>query len=352
MNETRALLADTVTRIFTDLVSKELLESAERGIWPDELWRVLEENGLTLPLVAETRGGAGLGWRDAHVILEAAGRHAVPLPLAETIIASWLLAGAGLDAPGGPLTIAPVQVDERLRLERADRGWRVTGRAARVPWGAAARHVVIASEIDGRTMIALVARERARVEADRNVALEPRDTLEFEGVPVEAAAPAAAGVPAPAVWLYGALARSAQMAGALESILSQAVRYATERKQFGRAIGAFQAIQHQLAVLAGHTAAAGMAAAHACRAAERGDPTFEVAVAKVRVGEAAGIGAGIAHQVHGAIGFTYEHSLHFATRRLWSWRAEFGAESHWAAELGSQVAARGADQFWADLTAR
>jgi acyl-CoA dehydrogenase len=154
------------------------------------------------------------------------------------------------------------------------------------------------------------------------------------------------------VWLYGALARSAQMAGALQSILTQAVRYAGERKQFGRAIGAFQAIQHQLALLAGHAAAAGMAAAHACRAAERGDPTREVAAAKVRVGEAAGFGASIAHQVHGAIGFTYEHSLHFATRRLWSWRAEFGGESHWGVVLGRLVAERGADQLWGDLTAR
>jgi acyl-CoA dehydrogenase len=221
-----------------------------------------------------------------------------------------------------------------------------------VPWGGTARHLVVVGEVEGRAMVALVAGGRARVALDRNVALEPRDTLEFAGAAVEAAAPAAAGVPANAPWVYGALARSAQMAGALESILAQAVRYATERKQFGRAIGAFQAIQHQLAVLAGHTAAAGMAAAQACRVAERGDPLLAVAAAKVRVGEAAGFGAGIAHQVHGAIGFTYEHSLHFSTRRLWSWRAEFGGESHWAAVLGRHVAARGPARLWADLTAR
>jgi acyl-CoA dehydrogenase len=91
---------------------------------------------------------------------------------------------------------------------------------------------------------------------------------------------------------------------------------------------------------------------NAFRAADRGDAAFEIAAAKVRTGEAAGLGAGIAHQCHGAIGFTYEHSLHFVTRRLWSWRAEFGAESHWAAELGRHVARRGADQLWPDLTAR
>ena len=54
------LLADTVTRLFTDLVTKDAIESAEKGVWPEKLWRALEEGGLTLPLVAESAGGAGL----------------------------------------------------------------------------------------------------------------------------------------------------------------------------------------------------------------------------------------------------------------------------------------------------
>src|SRR2546428_3052986 len=96
-NELRSLLSDTVTRLFTDLVTKELIESAERGVWPDKLWRALEEGGLTLPLVPEARGGAGGSWRDAHVVVRAAGEHAAPIPLAETIVASGLLARAGLE---------------------------------------------------------------------------------------------------------------------------------------------------------------------------------------------------------------------------------------------------------------
>jgi acyl-CoA dehydrogenase len=84
----------------------------------------------------------------------------------------------------------------------------------------------------------------------------------------------------------------------------------------------------------------------------RGDAVFEIAVAKIRTGEAAGLGAGIAHQAHGAIGFTYEHTLHFNTRRLWSWRAEFGAESYWSEHLGREVAARGPDQLWPLLASR
>ncbi len=351
-SELGTLLADTVTRLFTDLVTKEAIEAAEKGAWPEALWRALEEGGLTLPLVPESRGGAGGSWRDAFVMVRAAGRHQAPVPLPETILASWLLAGAELDVPLGPLTVAPVRRQDALALAHDARGWRVRGTAARVPWGNVGGHVVVMSEHDGRAIVALASAADAKVVPDRNVALEPRDTLVFDDVPVLGAAPAAAGVGADAITRYGAMLRAAQMAGALESALDQAVRYAGERKQFGRPIGNFQAIQHQLAVLASQTAEAGLAAERAFAVADRGDAWFEIASAKIVAGEAAGIGARIAHQVHGAIGFTYEHSLHFATRRVWSWRAEFGSESRWAAELGRRVTARGADALWSDVTAR
>jgi acyl-CoA dehydrogenase len=350
-DELRAILADTVGRLFTDLVTKELIEAAERGVWPDKLWRALEEGGLTLPLVPESGGGAGGTWLDAHVVVRAAGHHAAPLPLAETIVASALLAGAGLAVPLGPLTVAPVRAGETLALSRGG-GVRLRGTATRVPWGAAAGHVVVLAEEHGRAVVALLARDAARATPDRNLALEPRDTLTFDDAPVIAAAPAGAGVSAETLRLYGAMVRSAQMAGAIESLLQQSVRYATERRQFGRPIGNFQAIQHNLAVLASHAAAASVAAERAFAAADGGDLSFHVAAAKIRAGEAAGLAAGLAHGVHGAIGFTYEHSLHFATRRLWSWRAEFGAESHWAAELGRHVTSLGADHLWPALTAR
>ena len=352
MNELRTILSDVVTRLFTDLVTKDVIESAETGAWPDALWQAVEENGLTWPLVPESKGGAGGTWGDAFVVARAAGRHAVPLPIVETIVASWLLSASGLDVPSGPLTLAPVHREERLRLTRAGSGWRLGGVAARVPWGRVAGHVVIVTEAEGRAMVGLASRSAAQVKTDQNLAREPRDTLAFDAAPVVAAAPAGRGVPAHAVWLYGALVRSAQIAGGLDYLLRQASQYATERRQFGKPIGSFQVIQQNLAVLAGHTAAAGTAAAHAFRAADRGDAAFEIAVAKVRVGEAAGVGASIAHQVHGAIGFTYEHALQFVTRRLWSWRAEFGGEGEWSAELGRSVAERGADALWPHLTAR
>jgi acyl-CoA dehydrogenase len=145
------------------------------------------------------------------------------------------------------------------------------------------------------------------------------------------------------------------MAGALEAILELAVRYANERVQFGRPIGRQQAIQQELARLAGMTAEAGMAAeVAACAAAERGveDATFEIAAAKVVVGDAADAGPRIAHQVHGAIGFTYEHALHFFTRRLWAWRGELGGTEEWARVLGRAAVAAGPDGLWPLVTSR
>jgi acyl-CoA dehydrogenase len=221
-----------------------------------------------------------------------------------------------------------------------------------VPWGASAGHVVVLAEGDGKPMVALLKGGAAKAERDVNLAQEPRDTLAWSGVPALKAAPAGARLPAGALMQAGAMTRSAQMAGGLEFLLSQSVKYVTERVQFGRPLASFQAIQHQLALLAGHTAAAGMAAQRAFAAVDEGDAGFETAVAKIRTGEASGLGAGIAHQCHGAIGFTYEHTLHFVTRRLWSWRAEFGAEAYWAASLGREVAARGADALWPHLTSR
>src|SRR5256712_12229822 len=191
-------------------------------------------------------------------------------------------------------------------------------------------------------MVAVAAGGAGAVARGETLARERRDPLAFDAAPAAAAAPAGPRLPADAVWLYGALARSAQMAGGLDYVLRQASQYATERRQFGKPIGAFQVIQQNLAVLAGHTAAAGTAAANAFRAADRGDPAFEIAVAKVRVGEAAGVGASIAHQVHGAIGFTYEHALQFVTRAPWAGGAPVGGGGDPAAAVrGAGFGGRG-----------
>jgi len=342
-DELRTILQDSVTRLLTDLATKDVLDAAERGTWPAGIWQALEEHGLTRVLVAEEHGGSGAGWSDAYVLLHAAGRFAAPVPFAESVLGGWLLSRAGLDVPEGPLTVAPVRRGEALRLD----GGRLSGTVSRVPWGARAGHIVaVAGE-----RVCLVRGEAARTVADVSAAAEPRDTLTFEAAPAVATAPAPDGLNADRLFELGAMLRTAQMAGGLEFVLEQSVQYANERSQFGRAIGKFQAVQQNLAALATEAAAAGMAAATAFAAAESRHPAFEIAIAKARVGEAAGKGAAIAHQVHGAIGFTYEHALHFVTRRLWSWRSEFGNDAFWQERLGRLVAGRGADALWPAITA-
>jgi acyl-CoA dehydrogenase len=351
MSEQKEILQRTVTRLFGDLVTRDALTAAEDGRWPAALWQALEENGLTLPLVPEDQGGVGASWDDAFVILRAAGYFAAPAPLAETVVAGRLLTEAGLPVPAGPLTVAHRGQAATVAATRSGSGWRVSGRLSAVPWGRHAGHVVAMTEIEGGLRPLLIPVAGAAIEPDSNIAREPRDTLVFDAAPAEAGT-AAATAGGDAVRLYGAMTRSAQMAGACERALAEAVQYAQDRVQFGRPIARFQAIQHQLAALAAKSAQATMAAAGAFRAADRGDPRFEVACAKIVAGEAAGLAAAVAHQVHGAIGFTYEHALHFTTRRLWSWRPEFGAESEWAGELGRRVAARGPEALWPDLTER
>lgn len=144
----------------------------------------------------------------------------------------------------------------------------------------------------------------------------------------------------------GALMRAIQITGALARVRDLSVRYAAERQQFGQPLNRFQAVQQALAELAGEAALAEAAVADAVE-----DPSpRRVAAAKVVAGRAAGRGAALAHQVHGAIGFTREHELHRYTTRLWRWRDDFGGEARWAESLGDLYAHAGADRAWEVVT--
>jgi len=199
------------------------------------------------------------------------------------------------------------------------------------------------------TAVALVVAAGLAISQSSSLAGEPSDDVSFDGAIPAAVHPVA--FDEDQLVGFGAAVRLQQMAGALEKILEQSVQHALDRSQFGRPIAKFQAVQHNLATLAGEVAAASAAADAAAEACARLEISLgEVAIAKVRGGEAAGTGAAIAHQVHGAMGFTYEHSLHHATRRLWSWREEFGNEAVWAQRLGRMVTAQGADELWPFIT--
>ena len=339
MDETGALLAATADRLLAAHCTPAQLLAAERGTWPAALWRELEATGLTRALLPESAGGAGLDPKDALALIRAAGRHAAPAPLAETFLAGWLLAGAGIAVPDGPLTIL-----QNLTLDRTGQ---LTGTTRRVPSG---RHAVAAAalvERDGKHLVALVPASAWRVAEGANLALEPRDDLVIDSTPEQIAQ---TETDAAALHRFGAALRTLAIAGALETVLPMTVAYAQERVQFGRPIGKFQAIQQNLAILAGQTVAAGAAADIAIDAFCAGLPLAPIAAAKARAGEAGSIAAGIAHQVHGAIGFTQEHRLHFFTKRLWSWRDEFGNEAEWNLALG-RLAARAVGRLWPDIVA-
>jgi len=332
MSDIRNDLVDTIDRLAEEHGTREMREAAENGTWPARLWQAMEEIGLPRALLPEAAGGAELEFGDAMAALKATAAHALPVPLAETMLAGRMLAAAGLDVPEGPLTIVPGRPDDTLTPDR--------GLAHRMPWGADCGY---AAAVSGDDIVMLLRRGEV-VRTEPNLAREPRVTLRFERQHCVARATLAGA--RERLELEGALLRSVQMTGALGRILAYGVQYANERVQFGKPIGKFQAIQHMLAVLAGHAAASAAVTDAAVEASTEFPDAFLVAAAKARVGEAAGRSAEIVHQVHGAMGYTQEHNLHYSTRRLWAWRDEFGNESRWQRRLGREIAAAGAEALW------
>lgn len=347
----RDILEDSIQRLLREQLTPELLRDAEAGQWPAGLWHLLEEGGFTRALVGEAAGGSGIDWTDAYPVVAAAGEHSLPLPLGETMLAAWLLDRAGVPVPEGLLGVAdpgatrPAGAGPAM-ARQVDGRWQLGGVAAQVPWGRALGHLVLAVQVDGTPHLALLACQGPAWTHDCNLAREPRDSLVLDGIEPAALVPwPDDGAGALGLRQHGAMLRSAQMAGAMTRLLQQSAQYATERKQFGRAIGDFQAIQQQLAVLACHAAAVQAGAAFAFERAAQPGAALAVASAKALASHAAGEAAGIAHATHGAIGFTYEHTLHFATRRLWAWRSEFGHHGWWSMRIG-QAVRRGTEPFW------
>ena len=347
-------LVDSAHRLFAAQCGKDVLKRAGEGVFPAALWAAVTDAGFTAALLPDHAGGFGATTREAMRILQASAEHCAPVPLAETMLAGLLLSGAGLPVPEGALSVAPVRVivkGDVLTARQVDGGWHLSGTAARVPWARdVAALAVLADGPDG-PLVACVPRDGLIVAHDVNLAGEPRDTVTFDTVLPKDAVAVPGTFRRRQLRAAGACLRTVQIAGALSRTLALSVAYAQTRVQFGRPIGKFQAIQQNLAVLAGQSAAAIAAADIAADALANGLPPMLVGAAKARAGEAASIAAGLAHQAHGAIGFTQEYELHFATRRLWSWRDEFGNEAEWNGVVGRLALAAGPDGLWPALTA-
>lgn len=321
MSEQQTMLYEMTDGLFGGLGSGATMA----GDWPR-----IEELGLADLLVSEAHGGFDGTWQDAVTVFRQAGYHALALPVPEAILAASVGAPLGFRGRG---TIAASSTGELA-------GERFTGTLHGVVAAAGAAFVVAPAQVGGSLLIAL---DDGTVSAGATISGDPRDVVELrDGKAVRTDR---------SIFELAAFARAAQIAGALDAALALSTAYVNERKQFGRTLAKFQAIQQYLATFASEAAAANCAAMAAAQALDRQGGSFEIAAAKLRCNQAVGVGTSIAHQVHGAIGFTQEYSLHPFTRRLWAWRSEYGNDSHWAAYLGSRVCARGADNFWPDLTA-
>ena len=263
----------------------------------------------------------------------ALGEHAAPVPLGDTMLAGRIATNAGLTLPNGPLALAIAR----------------PGRATvRVPWGGVAGHVVTVAE-SGVGIVA--ASDVATVGRGVNYPGEPWIDVDASWV-IASANTADSG--AERHLLEAALLRALLIAGALQRTVDLSAQFAMEREQFGKPIGKFQALQHYLAEMAGEAAAARAAADTAIDMAASGAGSHDcertAAAAKTYAGRAVATVTRLAHQIHGAIGYTDEHRLQYSTRRLWAWRDEFGSESEWASWLGRSLAADGGDALWSTIT--
>ena len=341
-------LMDSASRLFSRDLTTQVRASSAAGEWPHKLWAGVEDMGFPIAMVRESSGGVGLAPSAAFELMRVVGRHALPLPLSESMVAAWLLDGAGLPVPAGPLSLAQLGPSDTAEMRRDGSQHRLTGRVHRVPWGRHAVGVVVFA--DSPEGLFLVSVDPARTEQVRglNLANEPRDTLSFRDLPVVQVAPAS--LSRDQIRYVLAVARSVQIAGACEAAFELVRDYANLRVQFGQPIAKFQAVQHALATAATQVAAASAAASIGIESVASGATLLPAATAKIRTGEAGTAVAAIAHQVFGAIGFTREHSLHHFTKRLWAWRDECGDESHWAALIGRSMFAAGADRLWPSLT--
>lgn len=343
MNEQQLLISETLNKLLTDLCTPEVVDSSESGTFAANLWQVLTETGLTAAGIGVEAGGAGGDLEDSLLVIREAAKFAAPVPLAEHFIAGLLLSEQGQSIDSGPVTIASgkFSITDDLSL---------TGTANDVAFARWCTQVVLVAQgSDGLKLCRLPVSDFEIVQKN-SVAGEPRDVIT---VNTKVAAESAFSVDSQTperMRLMGAALRALMMSGALESVLEMTVQYSTERLQFGRPISKFQAIQQQMAVLAGEVAACQMAS-HSIVDSFSTLGELDIAIGKARIGEAVSVCADIAHQVHGAMGYTLEHSLNHRTRRLWCWREEYGNEREWQKIVGHYFAAQGADKLWGSMTA-
>lgn len=313
------MFAEAIEDILRDHCTPAAVRAIEAGGSPAALWETLAGSGFLDLLAPEEAGGAGLPLAELFAVLCHFGRYAVPLPAGQSIAARALVA-PGVTLPASLLTLAPV----------LQRGAGASLTCPLVPFGEIAEHVLAA---DGDRLLLISCRGAQRratgVHHSQAATLTWADDREAEAVVGDASALAP----------FAAALHGAMLAGAMSRVFEMTLAYCNDRAQFGKSLGKFQSIQHQLAVMAEQVAAVSVAAEAAFQAEGRAPRLLPAAMAKARASEAAVDVANTAHALHGAIGITEEYDLQLLTRRLHEWRMAHGSESYWNRRIGEAVLA-------------
>ena len=305
----------------------------------EPLWRRLALGmGVTgLPL-GDDLGGADATWREVGVVLEALGAHATPLPYVPVMLAVRAL--ERVDSADARSLLSDIVKNGRrevLAVDAARRAlpsalprWesgRVTGTVPRVLGGDVADGFVCLAEADGTTALVHVEAATARVAPQRTVDLTRHlADVQLDAAPAQLLSPSIEPGSFAEIAAFGAAAVAAESVGGADRCLAITVDYVKLRHQFGQVIGGFQALKHTLADVVRLVEPARAAVRAAFEALATGeDPVRASTVARLAASEAFVQAAGVAVQLHGAIGFTWEHELQLHLKRAMVGQTLFGS---------------------------
>jgi alkylation response protein AidB-like acyl-CoA dehydrogenase len=369
LTEEQSMLRDSARGLISDQAPvshlRQLRDGKDATGFSRELWRTFAEMGFSGLLVPEAFGGSGLGCVEAGVVMEEIGRSLMPSPFLSTaVVAASALSCGGSDTQkshylpkisDGSL-LSALAIDEgakhrplqtRMQAVRSGNGFRLNGDKAFVVDGHTADLVIVAArtagtagERDGLTLFLVdpktkgIATERTAMVDSHNAARIVFDNVEVDADGVLGEVDQGGGL-LEGVLNIGRGAVASEMVGLSEEVFGRTVGYLKERKQFGKLIGEFQALQHRAAQLYIEIE---ITRAAVLRALQALDGNFEqagaaVAVAKARAGSTATLAVQEGVQMHGGMGMTDQFDIGFFMKRARVCQELFGDANFHADQL-------------------
>ena len=187
MAESENIVAETAEKIFADLADAQTINHDKKGAWKAPLWQALSEAGLPLAWVPEDCGGSGASLAEGFSVLSAAGRFAIAVPLAETMLAGWLLAQAKITSPEGEMTVVPGKPEGPHHAQCRRQPLRHAPAACPLP---SRQNILRCSRAARRRSIALVDATKGRIEAGIGLGGDNSDTVTLDKVQPIIAQPA------------------------------------------------------------------------------------------------------------------------------------------------------------------